>query len=565
MKINYDEKGNKFLIECSYDENTLVMGLPDKRFRKTSRIWAAPVLRRNIQYLDQFISNPQFYSKEALHVFNLKRAEFREQPKGDTIFPAWYTFKNDPMPHQAKALQNFFPLKAAGILFEQGLGKTFTSINLAAAWRMTNQIEAVIVICPSSIKLVWKDELDKHCPIPTQRHTLIAGKYKQVEKFIEEKTDFQWLMVGVEAFSQGSAIDYVERFAMSRRCLIIIDESSNIKTPNKIRTDRCVKLGKLAAKRLILSGTSLTQGVEDWYTQFKFMDPDIIGYDSYYSYRAQYCEIIYIETGVNPKTGQPINVPKIVGYKNLDELIKTVSPYIMRVEKKDVLLDLPDKVFTNRYVEMTPAQKKLYNDMKEELIVEINDVEYEVKTILEQMMRLQQITGGHYPWDDGEKVVTKVIPGKNPKIEELLNIMEEIPGKVIVWCQFRPEIELVAQALRNKGIQFVEFHGGKDYLEKEFAVENFRGDPNTKVFLATRAAAYGLTLIEASTAVYYSQGPSLDQYLQSQDRFHRIGQVNKCLYIHLVVERTVDVKIIKALEGKKNMADLVYSLLKEED
>ncbi len=359
------------------------------------------------------------------------------------------------------------------IFFEQGLGKTFTSINLVSAWRMTNNVDSVVVICPSSIKLVWQEELDKHCPIPTQRHVLVAGKYKAADKFIEEREDFQWLMVGVEGLSQGKAIDYVKRFMLGRRCAVIIDESSRIKTPNKARTDRCIELGKMAKKRIILSGTSITQGVEDLYTQYKFLNPEILGYDSFYSFRAQYCNTMQMEVGHNRY------VTKIVGYKNEDELIKTIGPFTARVEKADVL-DLPPKVFTNRYVVMNPTQRKMYRDMKDELFAEINGLEYEVTTVLEQMLRLQQITGGHYPHDNGEQVVPKPIPGKNPKIEELMAVLDEISGKAIIWCQFRSEIELVSKALQKANIGHVEFHGGRTEDEKREADSEPRKDPAPK-------------------------------------------------------------------------------------
>jgi SNF2 family DNA or RNA helicase len=569
ISVNYDAKANKFLIKCGPEFNALVMGLPDRRFRKGSRVWAAPALRRNVMYMAKHINNPQMFSQEALAIFNVRRAELQEKPKGENKFPVWYDFKNSPMPHQNDALHKYFPLNEAGIFFEQGLGKTFTSINLAAAWRMTDQIDAVVVICPSSIKLVWQEELDKHCPIDTQRHVLTSGKYKAADKFIGEKTDFQWLMVGIEGLSQGKAYEYVNKFMSGRRVAIILDESSGIKTPGKTRTDRCIAFGKMAVKRVILSGTSITQGIEDLYTQFQFLNPNIIGYESFYSFRAQYCVTMSIEVQEDKW------VQKIVGYKNEGELMSLIKPFATRVEKIDVPdLNLPPKTFTNRCIPMNPTQKRLYAEMRDELTITAAGVEgeidldsiepsYEAVSVLEQSLRLQQITGGHYPWNTGEKIVPEPIPGVNPKIKELMSIIEQISGKLIIWCQFRPEIELVANALRGKGVSFVEFHGGCDDTEKKFAVHAIQKDPTVKVFLATRAAAYGLTLTEASTAVYYSQGYSLEQYAQSQDRIHRIGQDDHCNYIHLVCDKTIDIKIIRALADKKSVADLIYSLVKE--
>tara|TARA_R110000744_G_scaffold352095_1_gene458124 strand:+ start:6966 stop:8657 length:1692 start_codon:yes stop_codon:yes gene_type:complete len=561
MKIEYDSKSNKFLMTPGFGENGLVVGMPERRFRKGTGVWAVPALKQNIVYMEQHLNNPRMYSEEALAAFNVRRqkiamAEPEAKVPGTHLFPAWFKFKNKPMNHQQQALEKFFPLDEAAILFEQGLGKTFTAINLACAWRMTDKIDSVIVICPSSIKQVWEEEIAKHSPLPYQSHVLESGKYTKAVGFLEKRSDFQWMVVGVESFSQGDAIEYATRYMLGRRCMMIIDESSRIKTPNKIRTDRCIKLGELAKKRVILSGTALTQGLEDFYTQFAFLNKDIIGYNSYYSFRAQYCVLRSIPISATR------SISTIVGYKNEAEFIQLVAPYSMRVEKT-ILPDMPEKVYTTRYVTMNPTQKRLYNEMKHELYNEINGVEYEVSTVLEQMLRLQQITGGHYARDDGEKVVPTPIPGKNPKIQELMSVLDEVSGKVIVWVQFRSEVDLIVDALHKAKVQYVQFHGGCDEGEKRFAVQNFRADPATKVFVATRAAAYGLTLTEASTAVYFSQSYSLEEYSQNQDRIHRIGQKEVCNYIHLTCDKTIDTKVIKALQDKKAVADLIYDLLKE--
>jgi len=555
MIIEYEARTNKFLIQCQTTEMAAVMKLPDRRFRKASRKWGVPVLRRNVEHMHKHMFSQEMYTPEAWTVIT----EQVNKPKNiNEGVPSWFEFKNPPMKHQAIAMDKAYPQSEYALFFEQGLGKTFTAINLAALWRMKNDIQAVVEVCHTSIQLVWEEELQKHCPIPTQVHALMAGKNKAAEHFIGEQADFPWFCVGVEALSQGGAHKLLERFLLARKCLFIIDESSRIKTPNKTRTDRCITYGKLAAKRLILSGTSVTQGVQDLYTQYGFLDKNIIGFDSFFSFRAQYCEVISMEVQ------QDKWVDKIVGNKNEDELISLINPVTSRVEKKDAL-DLPEKVFQTRNITMGPAQKKLYEEMKNELFAEMDGVEYEVKTVLEQTLRLQQITGGFYPHDDGEKVTPRPIPGKNPKLTELMSVMDEVQGKVVIWCQFRAEIELIADAMRKTGIPHVEFHGGCDDLEKKFAVQSFRRDPETRVFLATRAAAYGLTLVESSTAIYFSQGYSLEEYSQSQDRIHRIGQKDSCLYIHLNCTKTIDVIVGVALRNKQNVASMIYNAMMEGD
>lgn len=555
MLIDYCYKEKKFLVSCSFAENGLLMGIPNRKFRKRSSVWVIPPLSRSLEAMKAL---PQeAFSPQAQAEFKLRTSLPLVKDKGSLPFPDWIPLKHKPMEHQRKGLNKFFPIDAAAIFFEQGLGKTFTSINLVSAWRLTGQIDQVCVICLASIKLVWLEELEKHCPVASYTaEPLMAGKKAKIEKFIAKQGDFKWLIVAVEGLSQGSASTYVDRFISMGKTAIIVDESSNIKTPGKIRTDKVVAFGAKAKKRVILSGTSVTQGLEDLYKQYEFLDPNILGFDSYYSFRAHFCETITMQVAEDRK------VQKVIGYKNQDEFIRLIEPYTLRVEKKDAV-DLPEKVYSKRIIPMTPKQRKLYLSMEQEFFTCIDGQMYETESVLEQVLRLQQITGGFYPFDDGEKVVPRPIEGKNPKLEDLMSLLDEISGKVIVWCEFRSEIELIAERLLHAGIKHVEFHGGCDDDEKVQAVKSFR-DPEmgVKVFLASRAAAYGLTLIEATTSIYFSQRYSLDTHLQSQDRNHRIGQTNKVNYIFLMCEKTIDEKVMNCLIEKKTTAEMVYSLMK---
>lgn len=555
MKITYSEKTNKFIFSCDYSESKLVSAMPERRFRGASNTWAAPALKRNLRYMETFINSPQMFDPQALRVFNEKLKELNAPDPAES-FPTDFRFKNPPMMHQAEAFKKFYPLNNAAILFEQGLGKTYTAINLCAAWHQSGQIDAAVVVCPSSIKLVWELEIDKHCPMQTSRHVLQSGQYKKADAFIQEKDGFQWLIVGIEALSQGKAHEYMKHFFVGRNVAMIIDESSRIKNRTAIRTEHCFDAGEMAKKRMILSGTSITQGIEDWYAQYKFLDPNILGFSSFYPFRDHFCVTMSMEVAANRFQ------TKIVGYKNQEELLDLVTPYTLRVEKADAL-DLPEKVYMNRYVTMNKEQKKAYNLMRDEFISMAREQEYEVTTVLEQMMRLQQITGGFHPYDNSTSVEPVPIGKKNAKVEETIELLGEIEGKVIVWCQFNAEIQALRNALKANDITFVEFSGRCDDTEKAFAVDRFQNHDDVKVMIASRAAAYGLTLTAASYAIYFSQGYSYEMYAQSQDRIHRIGQENHCTYIHLLCQGTVDEKIMAALATKQSTAEGVYGGLKD--
>lgn len=555
MKITYSDKTNKFIFSVEYSESKLVSALPERKYRPASNTWAAPALVRNLRYMEAHLNDPAMYDPQAYRVFSDKIRALSAPDKNE-VFPPDFKFKNKPMQHQIEALNKFYPLDDVAMLFEQGLGKTYTAINLCTAWHQGGKIDAAVVVCPSSIKLVWELEIDKHCPIKTSRHVLTTGKYKKADQFILEKDGFQWLIVGIEALSQGKAHEYMKHFFVGRNVAMIIDESSRIKNRTTIRTEHCFDAGEMAKKRMILSGTSITQGIEDWYAQYKFLNPNIIGFDSYYPFRDHFCVTMSMEVSQNRFQ------TKVIGYRNQEELLGLVAPHTLRVEKADAL-DLPEKVFMNRYVTMSKEQKKAYQLMKDEYISLAHGQEYEVTTALEQMMRLQQITGGFHPHDNNTRVEPVPISKKNPKVEETIDLLGEIEGKVIVWCQFNAEIKALRAALSQNGISFVEFSGNCDDMEKAFAVDRFQNHDDVKVLIASRAAAYGLTLTAASYSIYFSQGYSYEMYAQSQDRTHRIGQQNRCTYIHLLCQGTVDEKIMAALARKQGTAENVYGGLKD--
>lgn len=560
MQISHDKKTNCFLLSTAFGSGdlALVQAMPERRFRKAQCDWSAPALMRNVRHMAKHMGDRSLYTDEAWQVYSEIKKKIDDADAFNTEpLPSWYRFKEPPLQHQRAALDKFYGRDVAALLFEQGLGKTYTAINLACAWNLNGEIEGMLVLCPSSIRLVWEHELEKHSPIPVDVHVHAAGKNAAADKFSASPSPFACLVMGIESLSQGSGVNIAKNFLLSRKCAIVVDESSRIKNPTSLRTDRCIELADFSRKRVILSGTSVTQGIEDWYSQFRFLDGNILGFDSFYSFRDYFCTTATIEVSRNRF------VSKIVGYQNEAELAELVAPHAMRVEKKDAL-DLPDKVFTVRHVEPTKAQWKLYNEMREFMAVDIDtDDAYLVENALEQRLRLMQITGGFKPHDDGETVQAVPIDGKNPKVEAVVEIAEELNGKkFVVWCQFHAEVQAVADALATAGVQAVQFHGKMSDEEKRASDRAFKEDPRVQAMIATRAAAYGLTWTAASYAVYFSQSYSLEEYSQSLDRIHRIGQANKCTYIHLAIANTIDVDVARALANKQNIATMAYESIK---
>lgn len=547
MQVKYDKDKNQFVIDCPFHMNQMVQALPDRKWNKSRKAWLAPALKRNILFMKNNYRD-EFFEPDALEVVKTYK---EEKPK--TIgFPSWYPFKSEPMLHQRKGLDLAWGNTEFAFLFEQGLGKTKTTIDWASALRMDGQIDGVVIICPSSIKLVWEKELVKHCPIDYQVMPMQAGKGAKVKKWIEQPHEFPWLVFGIESFSQGNAIEMAEYFVKTRRCFAAIDESTTIKNFSAKRTQRCFDLARESKFRNIDTGTPVTQGIEDLYSQFNFLDPDILGFQSYYSFRNHYC----IMGGFEQR--------QVVGYMNTEELVESIAPYSLRVTK-DEALDLPPKVHQPRYVELSKEQRTIYDPLKKDLIAKVLDEDHEISVdmILEQQMRLQQIVGGFYSVENEDTGEYDVFPvkGKNPKIEDLKQVMSEIDGKLIVFARFRPEISLITDELELAGYKVVQFHGDCSDEEKVQAVDALQ-EGNADVFVASYAAARGLTLTASTFTYYYSNSFSLEDRLQSEDRNHRMGTTSKVTYIDSIANNTVDIRIQEVIANKRLTADYVSDGIK---
>jgi SNF2 family DNA or RNA helicase len=232
-----------------------------------------------------------------------------------------------------------------------------------------------------------------------------------------------------------------------------------------------------------------------------------------------------------------------------------LDKFSYRVLKEDCL-DLPDKVYMKRNVPLTPEQIKAYESMKENAVAVLQNSQTTAASALAQMIRLHQITCGHIKTDAGE-----VKHLKNNRVNELLNILEEIDGKVIIWAIYRHDIQKIREILSERyGEETVEsFYGDTPEIDRQDIVIRFqdREDPLRFFIGNPRTGGYGLTLTASNTVVYYSNSYDLEIRLQSEDRAHRISQTKKVTYIDLMSEGTVDEFIIKNLRGKINLANKV--------
>tara|TARA_R110000765_G_scaffold89125_1_gene170205 strand:- start:80 stop:1171 length:1092 start_codon:yes stop_codon:yes gene_type:complete len=354
--------------------------------------------------------------------------------------------------------------------------------------------------------------------------------------------------MNVEAFSTKRGVEFAYKFLRSHKTLMVVDESTTIKNPVAKRTKSILTLSKHSTYRRILTGSPVTKSPLDLYSQCSFLNENLLDHTSFYSFRNRYAHMIERNFG-----GRRVQL--VGSYKNLSELEEILKKFSYRVMKDDCL-DLPDKIYIKREIELSPQQQVAYSTMKSSALAQVNGKLATAPHVLTQMMKLHQIVCGHFKADDG--TITEF---KHNRIEELLDVLDEIEGKVIIWANYIYDIEQITKAVKKKygNDSIVQYYGAVDNETRQTNIEKFQNpDSPAKYFIGNpQTAGYGITLTAASTVVYYSNNYDLEKRLQSEDRAHRIGQNKSVTYIDFITEKTVDEKIVKALRKKINIASQV--------
>ena len=466
-----------------------------------------------------------------------------------------YKFKTEPYEHQLQALGACHNRENFALFMEMGTGKSKVLIDNIAMLYDKGKINSALIVAPKGVYRNWeRQEIPIHMPdhIKYQVITWSPSTTKKQEaenrKLFIHDEDLVIFLMNIEAFSTKKGLKIAEKFLLSHSTLMAIDESTTIKSPTASRTKSVLKLRKYAKYRRILTGSPVTKSPLDLYTQCYFLDPFYLDFSSYYTFKNRYAMMVDRNVGSH-------SFKLVTGYIRLDELNAKLEKFSYRVLKEDCL-DLPDKVYMKRNISLTPEQVKAYTEMKKHALTELEGAQTTAASALAQLIRLHQITCGHLATDDGE-----VRPLKNNRINELLNILEEVDGKVIIWAVYRHDIKEITNVLSERyGADSVEsFFGDTADSERQDIVSRFQDrESNLRFFVGNpRTGGYGLTLTASNTVVYYSNSYDLEIRLQSEDRAHRISQTKKVTYIDLISEGTIDEFIVKNLRGKINLATKV--------
>jgi len=465
-----------------------------------------------------------------------------------------YKFKTKPYAHQLTALEKSWNRETYAYFMEMGTGKTKVLIDNVAMLYDKGKVNGVLIIAPKGVVGTWyNQEIPTHMPDHIESVSVLWQSNinkKQKEKLnslFKTGQDLHILIMNVESLSTTKGVEFAEKFLNSHNTLMAIDESTTIKNPKAKRTKSILILSKNAKYRRIMTGSPVTKNPLDLFTQCYFLDPFHLNHESYYSFRTRYA--IMKTANISGRQIQLVS-----GFKNLGELSEKLTPFSYRVLKEDCL-DLPDKIYMKRQINLSPDQLKLYDQMKKEALATLNGKKVTTVNALTQLMRLHQITCGHFTSDDGSTQ-----PIKNNRITELMDVLEEIEGKAIIWAHYQYDItNIIKEVVKVHGPgSIVDYYGLTPQDERQGNIKKFQSDPKCRFIVGTPATGgYGITLTAANTVIYYSNGYDLEKRLQSEDRAHRIGQKKSVTYVDILADETVDEKIVKSLRKKINIASEV--------
>jgi len=465
-----------------------------------------------------------------------------------------YKFKTKPYAHQLKALNKSHNKELFAYFMEMGTGKSKVLIDNVSMLYDKGKINGFLLVAPKGVYKNWYDsEIPTHMVDHIEKKMVLwqaninKTQQQKLDTLFEPGEDLHILIMNVDAFSTSKGVEFAAKFLRCHRTMMAIDESTTIKNPDAKRSKHICSLGRYAKYKRILTGSPVTKSPLDLYKQCEFLGEGLLDFTSYYAFRTRYAILKTMNFG-----SHSAKVP--VGYKNLQELSDKIAVFSDRVLKEDCL-DLPDYTYQKRVIQLTKEQQKLYDQMKNVALAQMDGKLMTTSTALVQLMRLQQITCGHFKADDG---TLKFI--KNERINTLLNILDEVEGKAIIWAHWRQDIDAIVKALEKEYPgETVTYYGSTSTEDRAKAIKQIQ-DPKSKVrFLVgtPQTGGYGITLTEANVMIYYSNGYDLEKRTQSEARINRIGQKRKMTYIDIICEKTVDERIVKALRKKINIASEV--------
>ena len=538
------DKG-KFIAKCPFHMNGQIRNIPGARWSAPRKAYMIPFSRKAAEVMSAMTSSVVFDQSAVELMITAIRPKIQK-----STFPPWYRFKTDPMKHQRGALDFLWEKEAAALFMAMRTGKTKTVIDWACAMKMDDRVDHVVVFSPLSVRGGWEAQIAEHSPLEATvgRFDLSSKSGQNAHRnFIKSDIPFKFMLVGVESMGSGSAFNQVFDFVYGNgRVLCVVDESHLIKTHNATRSEKITTIGGMCTHRVILTGTPIAATPLDLYSQFNYLDPDIIGFGDYYSFKNEYA----VMGGYEMK--------KVVGYENLDKLMSDIAPYVFQVNAEEVT-ELPPKTYQIREVELPAAIRSIYNRMKRSDVIEHGDKLLVINGPLDKLIRQSMLVNG--VMCTGESGVYEHTWINSVKIEEMCNVIEENPVPTVVWTTGRMELAAVVTRLKKDGRSVVELHGGVKEDDRIEAIRQFQVGEVDYMVSNVAVGGTGTKLNRARMMIYMSNSFKYIDRKQSEERatdFLDIGA--GVLIVDIVAVNTVDDEVIQpALKNKMDVAQFVNS------
>jgi len=430
------------------------------------------------------------------------------------------------MEHQRQGVAFLTEGRHGLLAFEQGLGKTLVAIDAFRRLRDGGDADRMLVICPNSLKRNWLAEIAKFAP---SLAVDIAEGPPKARRSVFATSSADVVVTSYE--TARTEVTAILALTSARRTVLVLDESHAAKNWRSLTSASVRHFAPRCDYRWLLSGTPVTNTPADLYTQIQIVAPGNRELGSLESFLARVEE--------DPSA----------------QFAKSTFDRLVLRKTKEECLDLPEKSFTDVVVELPPWQRKLYDEMRTQMVCAIRGMSGEqfrafASTALAQLTRLSQLAS------NPSLLLPDCVqtPAKFEVLDGIVSDIMSVPGrKVIVWSSYVKNIEALQERFADFGA--VAIFGGVPNNERQDIAARFQSDPATRVLIANAAAAgTGFTLTSASFTIYESMSWRYDHYAQSQDRNHRIGQTQPVNYLRLIAADTIDEAVSRALVRKSGMA-----------
>lgn len=450
--------------------------------------------------------------------------------------------KYEAFPFQSLAVEFVCKKEYSAVFYEQGLGKTKIAIDVILDWLHEQAIDTAIVVTKKGLVQNWLDEFTNHSYLNPR----VLSSNKQQNYYVLN-SPARVVISHFEAIS--SEVERLELFCKLRTTAIIIDESAKLKNPNSKLTQNFFRLAPSFSRRVIMTGTPIPNRPEDIWSQIYFLDQGKSLGSDYVAFKKS------VELSNRLAHDE---VKQTVFENNISGIFPKISSFCIRETKAGSGLELPGKVFNNILCDWDNEQFELYQRIKVQervLIkqdgrVEFDSADYAIK----RLTRLLQVASN-------PKLIDECYDGMPGKFQTLSDLLSKICAereKAIVWTSFVRNAEWLKRQTSKFGSVLI--HGGIRTDERIEAIQRFQKDPQTRVLIAVPAAAKeGLTLTVANHVIFWDRSFSLDDYLQAQDRIHRISQTKTCYVDNLIMKESIDEWVDVLLEAKASAAKLSQS------